>query len=82
MRKGAWDDGIWALFAYDSTKPGHFCEDDGLPCAMHGDAVTECAETTTGELWASNREYATRVNFCPFCGFAARVPVPAVSEGG
>lgn len=66
---------VWALFACDSTKPGHFCEDDYLPSAMHGDAVTKCAEMETGELWVSNGEYASQVNFCPFCGFAARVPV-------
>lgn len=41
----------------------------------HGAAVSYCEENERGELWASNGEYGTRVNFCPFCGQRARVPV-------
>ncbi len=40
--------------------------------SAYGPAITECCELDDGELWVSNDEYATRVNFCPFCGYKAK----------
>jgi Protein of unknown function (DUF551) len=39
------------------------------------EAVTECAEDKAGTLWVSNGEYDSQVNFCPFCGYEAKVKV-------
>ena len=39
----------------------------------HGSAVDDCVERDDGSLWVSNGEYGSRVNFCPFCGFEAKV---------
>ena len=41
----------------------------------YGVAVFDCEENERGEFWVSNGEYDTRVNFCPFCGQKATVPV-------
>lgn len=41
--------------------------------AAHGSAVTSCYELDDGTLWISNDEYASQVNFCPFCGYQAKV---------
>lgn len=41
----------------------------------YGTAVMECEESDNGELWVSNIEYETRVNFCPFCGYRSTNPV-------
>lgn len=47
---------------------GHHCCEKRFPKEMHGAAITDCVEDTEGRFWATNREYATQVNFCPFCG--------------
>jgi hypothetical protein len=41
----------------------------------HGPAFTECIELASGELWITNDEYDSQVNFCPVCGYKARVEV-------
>ena len=41
----------------------------------YGQALDGCWEDESGELWAGNGEYSSRVNYCPFCGFKARLPV-------
>ena len=48
----------------------------------HGAAVTESQEDEGGAMFVGNGEYATRVNFCPFCGVKATLPIPepATSE--
>jgi len=38
---------------------------------MYGAAIETCIEDDGGRLWCSNSEYATRVDFCPFCGYKA-----------
>lgn len=47
----------------------HYAKDKGN-IAGYGEAITVCYETeqAIGEFWAANGEYASRVNFCPFCG--------------
>ena len=41
------------------------------PQSGYGPAVTFCHEDEEGKLWAENGEYASQVNYCPFCGFRA-----------
>ena len=36
-----------------------------------GSAITICLEYPNGELWVGNREYGSRVNYCPWCGYKA-----------
>jgi hypothetical protein len=38
-----------------------------------GPAIDECIERNDGTLWVGNPEFSSRVNFCPFCGYAAKV---------
>ena len=47
---------------------------------MYGCAIERCQENAAGELWCDNDEYATRVNFCPFCGYEAPERMPSVNE--
>ena len=49
----------------------HHCEKE-LPFAEYGQAIDECEGNDKGELWVSNGEYASQVNFCPFCGTKAK----------
>lgn len=50
---------------------GHWCE-YALPRGNWGSAVDHCVDlNNTGEFWVGNGEYASRVNFCPFCGAKA-----------
>ena len=46
----------------------------------YGSAVDICTENDKGELWVSNLEYSSRVNFCPFCGYRAPSQVDALPE--
>jgi len=41
----------------------------------YGYAIYECEENERGELWVGNDEYGSQVNFCPFCGAAAKVKI-------
>jgi hypothetical protein len=51
-----------------------------LPQGAYGAAVTTCVEDEAGRFWVSNQdmygnlEYASQVNFCPFCGVKAPTP--------
>lgn len=38
-------------------------------------AISYCYEDTDGKLWITNEEYASQVNFCPYCGYTAKVEV-------
>lgn len=64
-----------------SEKKLHLCrcysETNGkeFPLEGYGQAIEECDEREDGTLWAGNGEYGTRVNFCPFCGYSAKVKV-------
>ena len=51
----------------------HVCNLAGYPQEGYGEAVTYCAEREDGTLWAGNSEYGSQVNFCPACGFQAKV---------
>jgi hypothetical protein len=53
----------------------HDCDLLRYPSQAHGAAVESCFEDKDGKLWVDNVEYATQVNFCPACGYKARVPV-------
>lgn len=48
----------------------HKC-DGGLPSDGYGEALSYCTGYEDGTLWVGNGEYASRVNYCPFCGSAA-----------
>lgn len=47
----------------------HFCIGH-FPGYMHGSAFDCCVERN-GYFWVDNGEYASMVNFCPFCGTPA-----------
>ena len=51
----------------------HRCEPDDSVFESDGcgPAITVCYEDKDGYLWCDNGEYATCVNFCPFCGYKA-----------
>lgn len=51
----------------------HCCQESLAPYEGYGEAITSCVEREDGTLWVGNGEYATQVNFCPFCGFGAKV---------
>ena len=55
----------------------HECEGE-LPGACYGEAIQHCYENEAGELWVSNDEYSSQVNFCPYCGFKARIQLHRV----
>lgn len=57
----------------------HFCEGD-LPEGGWGVAMYECKEDDQGRLWISNGEYASAVNFCPYCGYKAEAQVHECDE--
>ena len=44
---------------------------------LSGQAIYICEEES-GEFWVKNDEYATQVNFCPYCGEEA--PIPAFED--
>lgn len=50
---------------------GHRCGGP-LPEAAYGAAIVTCYEDENGKLWVSNDEYASQVNYCPYCGCRAR----------
>lgn len=53
------------------TKDRHKCDGD-TEHGAYGPAVDHCFEEENGELWISNEEYASRVNYCPYCGYESR----------
>jgi len=54
-----------------NTKQNHKCE-YLLPQAAFGEAINSCFEKD-GEFWVGNNEYASQVNYCPFCGEKAPI---------
>lgn len=62
-----------------AASEGHRCEGD-LPKAAYGDAIRYCFEGEDGKLWITNEEYASQVNFCPYCGYKAAVAVEKVKS--
>jgi hypothetical protein len=49
----------------------HECSGD-LPDAVYGPAIYMCEEDDEGKLWVTNGEYASQVNYCPYCGYEAK----------
>ena len=42
---------------------------------MYGNAIHDCYEDEEGRLIAQGEEYGNQVNFCPFCGYKAKVQI-------
>ena len=59
-------------FAYENYKSFHYCE-LGLFSGTYGAAITKCFEDQDGCLFISHDEYCSPVNFCPQCGYEAKV---------
>jgi len=53
----------------------HECKTPGWFFAGDAEAITRCFEKSDGTLWVENGEYRSQVNFCPFCGYEAKVKV-------
>jgi len=55
----------------------HYCDisKQDTETTHYGIAIDLCEETEDGRLWVNNLEYGNGVNFCPFCGFKAKVPM-------
>ena len=51
-----------------------------LPCLETGACVKRCYENSDGELWVSDDSKASRVNFCPACGYDAPKKVDPIYE--
>ena len=51
-----------------------------LPSCAYGEAIYDCTEDENSKLWVGNGEYASQVNFCPYCGFKARVLAKELNE--
>lgn len=51
----------------------HIC-DGQLPSSGFGEAITYCMEYDDG-LWVGNGEYASQVNYCPYCGYKAKIQI-------
>lgn len=58
----------------------HNCSLKNFSWGEAGPAIVSCKEDESGELWVSNGEYATQVDFCPGCGFKAKTPNGSVAE--
>jgi len=43
------------------------------PDKAWGIAVKYCYEDAEGRLWAGNSEYESQVNYCPVCGYKAKL---------
>ena len=53
--------------------PGkHRCELHS-PDKAYGIAIKYCYEDAEGKLWVGNIEYESQVNYCPVCGYKAKV---------
>lgn len=42
---------------------------------QYGVAVLECWQEEDGTLTVDNGEYASQVNYCPYCGYEADVKI-------
>ena len=56
----------------------HYCDFYYMPSDGYGAAINSCSEIEEGELWVDNGEYASQVNYCPYCGFKAKVQVTKI----
>lgn len=53
---------------------GHQC-DYNLSHGAYGPAIESTYELDDNTLWVGNSEYASQVNYCPYCGYKAQVQV-------
>ena len=56
------------------TGKKHFCKLQTAGYQPYEGAIEVCYEDLDGTLWAANSEYVSQVNYCPCCGFRAKVP--------
>lgn len=56
----------------DEMNELHGCEIEEYP-EDWGPAITYCGEDDKGYLFVSNSEYASAVNYCPECGYKAKL---------
>jgi hypothetical protein len=59
----------------EMTNP-HYCCVYGYTeeqCGGAGYAVDTCWEEENGALWVSGDELNNQVNYCPFCGYRAKI---------
>lgn len=52
-------------------KEDHECPAITTPDLDYGPAITEILESEDGEFWATNGEYTSQINYCPWCGLKA-----------
>ncbi len=52
----------------------HYCDSE-LPSHGRGSCVDECSEDEEGRLFVGNGEYGSQINFCPYCGYEAKIKV-------
>lgn len=45
-----------------------------------GPAISYCVEYDDFKLFAGNGEYESQVNFCPICGYEAKIKIEEVSK--
>lgn len=54
------------------TRKKHQCRTpENASSDAYGSAIYECYENDENQLIATNDEYASQVDFCPYCGFEA-----------
>jgi hypothetical protein len=46
----------------------------------YGAAIESCDEHQDGTLWVGNGEYGSQVNYCPVCGYEAKLKGPVKNE--
>jgi hypothetical protein len=62
---------------------GHSCSIDVFPMEEvlgFNVAIYACYEDANGYLWVGNGEAGNVVDFCPFCGYEAKVKMGAVRK--
>ena len=59
----------------------HKCNLDYGITAGYRPAINYCCEHEDGTLHVSNDEYESQVNFCPVCGYEAKVKIKTNNNG-
>ncbi len=63
-----------ANFKDGSYKDFHYCEMTG-GWNGYGHAIDYCFQDQDGYLFVENGEYGSQVNFCPICGYEAKIKI-------
>lgn len=58
----------------ENYKDKHYCELKEIS-NLHGPAIDYCYEDQIGFLFVCNNEYGSQVNYCPVCGYEAKVKI-------